>query len=95
MRGAHRWSAEPVFLILHFRGEPMIERRLAICVLWLVFAGNNGYIHDPAAAGISKHRRNRGAVPDTTVMYCQIAGLYIKANFPAVGIIIDKVLFAE
>ena len=73
----------------------MIERRFAVRVFGHVFARNDGYVHHPAAAGISIKRRKRGAMPDTAVMHRQITGLYVEADLPAIGVVIDEVFLTE
>ena len=73
----------------------MIERRFAVRIFGHVFACNDGYIHHPAAAGVPIKRRKRGAMPDTAVMHRQIAGFYVEADLPAIGVVIDEVFFAE
>ena len=73
----------------------MVKRGFTIFVFWHVFAGNNRDVHYAAATGFSHIRGLLCAMPDTSVMNSQIAGVDIKPDFAGVGIIIYKVFFLE
>ena len=73
----------------------MIERCLALLMLGHVLAGNDWDIHDPATAGFAIQRGLLRTMPDTAIMYGQIAGGYVKADLTAVGIIVDEIFFAK
>lgn len=73
----------------------MVERRLAFFILGHVFPGNDGDIHNPAATGLPVKRGLLGAVPDPAVMDGEVAGAQVEADFAAIGVIVDKVLFAK
>src|SRR5579863_1240535 len=88
-------SKDEAGLILHLRGQPVIEGSPALLVLWLVFPGNDRYIHDPAAAGFTIKGGLLGPVPDAAIMNGQVAGLDVEADLPFVGIIVNEVFFSK
>src|SRR5580658_5863444 len=73
----------------------MVKGGFAAGILGLVFSGDNRYIHHAAAAKFPNQRRLLGAVPDTAVVYGEVAGLDIKANLAGIGVIVDEVFFAK
>ena len=73
----------------------MIERSLALLILRHIFPGDDRHVQYAATAGFSIQRRLLGAVPDPAVMYGEVAGAEIETDLPAIGIIVDEVLFAK
>src|ERR1700735_612694 len=82
-------------LILHFRSEPMVERRLAVGVFRLVFTSDDRDIQHPATAGLAIKGRLLCTMPDTAVMYGKVAGKQVETNLAPVRVVVDKVLLTE
>ena len=82
-------------LLVNFCCKFVVKRGAAIVVFGVVFTRNNGYIHYPAAAFFAKIGRLLHTVPKPAVVHTKVACLHVKARFPAVGIVVDKVFFAK
>jgi len=82
-------------LVLYFGSKAMVEWRLAFFILGHIFPANDGDIHYPPAAGFPIKRGLLCAMPDPAVMNGEVAGAQVEADFAAIGVIVDKILFTK